>query len=208
MLLNIILSNQVKGKTIKTILLSFMLFFLVGCQTDHKPLFTYNKTNQQLSFQLDSNTQYDLNVRSFKYQQRYSQNVLNAYTLNDEINAISIEHIQLTGNGAWRGQPRSVYENFIKEKLKIKSMQILSRKEINNYEFTTYKIDDKYLLHFIYIWESQRDTFIYDAKGLLYNKLIKKLNPAYEVETYDLSNYSRLFNESLVFYNTIYGYFK
>ncbi len=203
-----ILNKPIKGKLIKNFLLLFTILFFLGCQSEHKPLFTYKQDKQQLLFQIDQKMQFQLTARSFKYQLRHGQNVFKAFTLYDDINAIFIEHVQLSPNGGWNGQPRSVYRNFIKEKLRIKSMEVLDRQEMGNYEFTTYKINNKYVLYFVYIWESQRDTFIYDAKGLLYNKLIKKLNPSHNTNSLDLPNYGRLFNESLVHYNTIYRYFQ
>lgn len=190
----------------KTFLIVLAMLFL-GCQSaNYKPIFEYDLKKQQLNFQIDAKTEFQLKVHSFKYQPRHSNKVMNAYTLMDDINSITIEHIHLSIDNDWAGQPRSVYEGFMKQRLGIKYLEVLSREDFGKYEFTTYKVDKKYLLHFVYIWETSKNTFIYDAKGLLYNKLIHKFKP--NTDPIDLPTYKKHMKESIVFNNTVYHFFK
>lgn len=188
----------------------FLLFIcailLLGCQTSYKPVFSYDLKLQRLDFQIDAKTEFQLKVHSFKYQPRHSNKVINAFTLMDDINSITIEHIHLGPDNDWTGLPRSVYEGFMKQRLNIKYLEVLSREDFGNYEFTTYKVNKKHLLYFVYIWESNKNTFIYDAKGLLYKKLIHKFMP--NIDPVDLPNYKKQMKESIVFNNAVYHFFK
>jgi len=134
----------------------------------------------------------------------------NSYILNSsssEYGNIFIEHVSLNTNCIWNGFERSFFDNLFKEKTHIKTMIALERIDFDDYEFSTYLIDDKYIMNLIAKFSVDENTFIVDYKGVLFNEMIKNFDPKY-INTYQnkprfFSNY----NSSLVNQNIIENYF-
>ncbi len=158
-----------------------------------------------LKFLLNSEEYYSYEVDDYDTKTRHSPYTSEAYTLNNS--EFFLEAVKLQRDSSWRGQPRSIYEGFFKEELKIKKMEILKREEFGHYEFTTYKINDSFIIHLIYIWSVKKDIFIFDAKGKLFTALLKQLNESYEYEydSYELGEIN--FNISIVKTNALKSYF-
>ena len=86
-------------------------------------------------------------------------------------------------------------------------MELLEKKEFRHYEFLVYKIDEKYILNVIYIYEINKEVFIVDQKGNLYENLLKNFDKNYvykfeknQIDFIDL-------NLSLVKNNAMKSYF-
>lgn len=150
--------------------------FLSGCATstyttkDDKIFLNYPNTNKTLiTLKFDTN--------NIEYNN--SSCTMNPYTAKQNFNNfgdISIEHIPLNINCEWHGLSRGFYESFIQEKVKFSSMKLIKRFDIENYEFSQYQIDKKYLLNLIFIWDANESTFILDSSGKLTASLLDKLS--------------------------------
>lgn len=134
----------------------------------------------------------------------------NAYTTNStskEYGNIFIEHIALTPTCKWNGFQRSYFDDLFKQKTNIKTMVALERIDFQNMEFSTYLINDKYIMNLIYDFSSSSDTFIIDYKGVLFNKMIKNFDKNYINKYIDKPRFSSNYNASLAKQNIIEHYF-
>jgi hypothetical protein len=134
----------------------------------------------------------------------------NSYILNSsssEYGNIFIEHVSLNSNCIWNGFERSYFDNLFKEKTHVKTMVALERIDFSDYEFSTYLIDDKYILNLISKFSLDENTFIVDYKGVLFNKMIKIFDSNYVNSYLDKPRFSSNYNNSLVNQNVIKNYF-
>lgn len=167
------------------------------------PLFVFE--SQALKFFLNSDEYYDFPISGYDIKTRHDPFVMEAYTLKN--NDLFLEFIKVHSDSTWNGQPRSLYESFIKSELKLKSLEILEREDIGNYEFTTYRVNNSFILHMIYIWEVNKDIFILDTKGKLFSSILSQLKENY---TYSYENDEKgeiNFDISLVKNNAFHNYF-
>ncbi|KAB7888313.1 hypothetical protein GA417_00620 [Poseidonibacter ostreae] len=58
-------------------------------------------------------------------------------------------------------------------------MDLLEKKEYKNFDFYTFKIDNHFILNFIYVYELNKDVFILDIKSELYENLLKNFDKEY-----------------------------
>ncbi len=159
-----------------------------------------------LKFLLRSGDYLSYKTNNLSKKARFSPSVLDAYTLSNK--EIFLESVTINTNFTWSGQPRSIYEDFFKEELNIDSKVLLKRIDIGNYEFSIYKIDDSFILHFIYIWFHDKNIFIVDSKGELFQELLKELKDDYIYKYDDEKKGEINFDISIVQSNTIKGYFE
>jgi len=124
-----------------------------------------------------------------------------------EYGKIFVEYINLNFNCSWHGLPRSYFDDLFKEKNNIKSMNVIERLDIKNFEFTTYLIDNKYILNLIYDFSSLRETFIIDYKGVLFTEMIQSFDSKYVNNYLNKERYFSEYNNSLVSQNIIGNYF-
>ena len=87
-------------------------------------------------------------------------------------------------------------------------MEILEKIEYDGYDFITYKIDEHFILNFIYIYELQKDVFILDIKSELYTNLLKNFNENYKYKYEKNEENKMAFDISLVKENAFREYFK
>lgn len=168
-----------------------------------QPLFVFDK--ECLKFLLDCDEYYCYEIGEYDYKTRHSAYISEAFTLNNE--EFFLESVKLENSSSWKGQARSIYEGFLKDKLKIKKLEILKRENIDHYEFTTYKINDSFILHLIYICSFNSDIFIIDAKGKLFATLLKQLRENYVYEYKEDEKGEINFNISIVKMNMLECYF-
>ncbi|KAB7886027.1 hypothetical protein [Poseidonibacter ostreae] len=126
---------------------------------------------------------------------------------NSEYGDIFIEHFSLNSNCEWNGFQRSYFDNLFKEKTAIKTMVALERIDFPSYEFSTYLINDKYILNLIYEYAANKNTFILDYKGELFSEMIKKFDKNYKNKYLEYQRFSSRYNSSLVNQNIIKNYF-
>ncbi|WP_321314877.1 hypothetical protein [Halarcobacter sp.] len=166
---------------------------------------TYKFENNKLFFKLSNDQYYEYELNDYDIKTRHDSYINEAYTLST--NDIFMEYIKCDQNVQWKGQALSIYEGFIKEKLNINELDTLEKKEIDNYIFKLYNVDNSFVLHMIYIYSPVLNIMILDTKGDLYKNLLLKLDSKYE---YKYSTYNRgdvNFNISIVKENSIRSYF-
>jgi hypothetical protein len=169
-----------------------------------RPIFKYE--NDKLKFLLNSDEYFDFTISDLIKKTRHSSHTLDAYTLLN--NDIFLESVILNSNSTWSGQARSLYENFLKSELKLKSLNILNREDIGNYEFTTYKVNDSFILHLIYIWNSNQNIFIIDTNGKLFSTLLSQLKENYSYKYQDELKSEINFDISIVKSDILGEYFQ
>lgn len=166
---------------------------------------SYKFENNQLHFKLRNDEFFKYDLIDYEMKTRHDSYIMEAYTLSTQ--DIFLEYIRLDTSAAWRGQPLSLFEGFFKEKLKIRSFDVLENKEISNYTFKVYKIDDSFVFHMIYISTAVSDLMIIDTKGELYKDLIFRLDGKYTYKYDKEEKGSVNFNISMVKENCIKGFF-
>lgn len=168
-----------------------------------RPYFSLEEN--ELKFKIDSDTFFKFPVLNMETKTRYDSYVLEAYTL--KANNIHVEYIHTDNDVSWNGQAFSFFKDLLKENIKAKSMDLLEKKEFRHYEFLVYKINGQYILNLIYIYEINKEVFIVDTKGELYENLLKNFDKTYvyqfeknQIDFMDL-------NLSLVKNNAMKSYF-
>lgn len=169
-----------------------------------RPYFSLEEN--ELKFKIDSDNFYLFPISNIEIKTRYDPYVLDAYTMTS--NQVYVEYIHTDMDVSWNGQALSFFTSLLKYDLKINSMDLLEKKEFNNYEFLTYKIDDSYILNLIYIYEMNKEVFIIDLKSELYENLLRNFDKNYKYKFARNGELSLDLNTSIVKNNAIYGYFR
>lgn len=169
-----------------------------------RPIFSFDEHSNQLSFKLSNDERFRYDLEPYEIKTRHDSYAIHAYTLKTE--SLYLEYINLDSFSSWNGLSRSLYEKLLKEKLKVK-LEILERVELDHYEFSTYKVDEQFVLHLIFIWETDKDILILDTKGELYKGLLKSLKNTYTYKFDDEEKGKVNFDISLVKENSIKQYF-
>ena len=134
----------------------------------------------------------------------------NSFIINSQTpkyGKIFIEHVELNNNCEWNGFSRSYFDNLFKEKTHVKSMVAVERVDFENFEFSTYLINDKYILNLISEFSGSKSVFTLDYKGLLFNEMIKKFDKNYVSVYLEKPRFSSNYNSSLVNQNIVKDYF-
>ena len=166
---------------------------------------TFSFKDNTLIFKVSSDEFYTYELGNYDLKTRHDPYVLEAYTLKNK--DISLEYIKVDEDTSWNGSAISFYETFFQNELKIKSLVKIEDVEISNYVFRIYKIDDSFCFFYIYIYEVNKDIFIIDTKGELYNNLIKKFKNDYSNKLEDIEKGDINFDISLVKRNSIEDFF-
>ena len=140
-----------------------------------RPYFSLDEN--ELKFKIDSDNFYKFPVLNIETKTRYDSYVLEAYTLKAD--NIHVEYIHTDDDVSWNGQALSFFKDLLKENIKAYSMDLLEKKEFAHYEFLVYKINGQYILNVIYIYEINKEVFIVDTKGELYENLLKNFDKTY-----------------------------
>lgn len=140
-----------------------------------RPYFSLEEN--ELKFKIDTDTFYKFPILNIETKTRYDSYILDAYTLKAD--NIHLEYIHTDNDTSWNAQALSFFKDLLKESINASSMDLLEKKEFRHYEFLVYKIDEKYILNIIYIYEINKEVFIVDQKGDLYENLLKNLDKNY-----------------------------
>ena len=140
-----------------------------------RPYFTLEEN--QLKFKIDSDTFYKFPILNIETKTRYDSYILDAYTLKAD--NIHLEYIHTDNDISWNAQALSFFKDLLKESINAYSMDLLEKKEFAHYEFLVYKINGQYILNVIYIYEINKEVFIVDTKGELYENLLKNFDKNY-----------------------------
>ena len=159
----------------------------------------------ELKFKIDLDTFYKFPILNMETKTRYDSYILEAYTLKAD--NLHIEYIHTADDISWNGQALSFFKDLLKESIKAKNMELLEQKEFGHYEFLVYKIDDYFILNIIYIYEVNKEVFIVDTKGELYENLLKNFDKTYEYKFEKRPMDFRKLNFSLVKNNAMKSYF-
>ena len=140
-----------------------------------RPYFSLEEN--ELKFKIDSDTFFKFPILNIETKTRYDSYILDAYTLKAD--NIHLEYIHTDNDTSWNAQALSFFKDLLKESINPYSMDLLEKKEFRHYEFLVYKIDEKYILNVIYIYEINKEVFIVDQKGNLYENLLKNFDKNY-----------------------------
>ena len=166
---------------------------------------TFNLEDNILKFKINSEYFYTYTLDDYDTKTRHDSYILEAYTLKSK--NLFIEYIHTDADVSWNGLPSSFFIEVVKSKLNLKSMVVLESYEFNNYVFTTYKIDNHFILNFIYISEINKEIFILDISSQLYTNLLCNFKKDYKY-TYPKNEDDIVeFNFSLTRENNLNNYF-
>jgi hypothetical protein len=155
-------------RTLKTIIKSIVKL--------SRPIFNFE--NNKLNFKVSPEHFYSYELDNYETKTRHDSYTVEAYTIKSD--NLFIEYIHVDSDVQWRGLASSLYIEFLKDKLAIKNMDILEKKEYENFDFYTFKIDGHLILNFIYIYEINKDVFILDIKSELYENLLRNFDKNYK----------------------------
>jgi hypothetical protein len=117
------------------------------------------------------------------------------------------EYIDLNRSCKWNGMQRGFFVDLFKSTLKLQNMKVVERVDYSNYEFTTYLIDDKYYLNFVYKYSIYEDLFIVDYDGKFFDEKIKEFDKNYENKFLSKPRFISNYSNSLVKMNILNSYF-
>lgn len=161
--------------------------------------------NNHFYFKLRDDTFYEYDLKEYDMKTRHDSYVIEAYTLSNE--DIYLEYMKTDPNTSWNGEALSLYQDFFKEKLFIKSFETLETKKIGTYTFKSFKIDESFVLHMIHIFMGRSDVIIIDMKGDLYKNLLFRLDGNYLYKYDEEEKGSVNFNISMVKENNLRSFF-
>lgn len=168
-----------------------------------RPYFTLEEND--LKFKIDSDNFYLFPLSNIETKTRHDPYVLEAYTMT--ANGLFLEYIHTDTDVSWNGQALSFFTSLLRHDLKANEMKLLEKREFKHYEFLVYEIDESYILNIIYIYEINKDVFIIDLKGELYENLLKNFHKDCTYKFKRNGNNLPNINTSLVKNNAIYSYF-
>lgn len=169
------------------------------------PYMTLEENDLKFKISSDDHT-FKYTLLNIETKTRHDAYILEAYTLSAD--DIYLEYIHIDADVSWNGQALSFFISLLKEHIKAKKFELLEKEEFPHYEFLTYKVDDKYILNIIYIYEMHKEVFIIDKKSDLYKKLLKNFNKEYIYQfTKNDDSIPSIVNLSLVKNNAMNGYF-
>ena len=169
-----------------------------------RPYFTLEEN--QLKFKIESDNFYYFPISNIETKTRHDPYVLEAFTLTAK--QLYLEYIHTDMDVSWNGQAFSFFISLLKRDIRAKSMDLLEKKEFNHYDLMVYKIDNSYILNLIYIYELDKEIFIVDLKGNLYEGLLKNFEKDYKYEVERNKKLNLTLNTSVVRNNAIQGYFR
>lgn len=167
------------------------------------PIFNFDQN--ELKFQIDSNDMFSYSLDNFDFKTRHDPYSIEAYTIKN--NDIFVEHIRLDSDCAWNCDAYGTFKSFFKEKIKATSMELIKEFSIDNYTFSTYKVDDDFMVHLIHVYDVNKNTFIVDTKGKLFEALLRELDPHYVYEYEKEKRVNVFFDLSMVKENAIRSFF-
>jgi hypothetical protein len=182
-------------RTLKTIVKSIVKL--------SRPVF--NLEDNKLNFKVNPEHFYSFNLDNYETKTRHDSYTIEAYTIKSD--NLFIEYIHTDSDVQWRGLPSSLYIEFIKDKLGFIKMDILEKKEYENFDFYTFKIDEHFILNFIYIYELNKDVFILDIKSELYENLLRNFDKKYKYKFEQNKEDSLDIDISIVNDNNFFNYF-
>ena len=156
-------------KLINLFFIALMALFFTACNST-----SFNSVNNVNNY---------IDLSKVKKQFTSDNCTSSSYILNtssDEYGDIFIEEVSLNNNCEWNGFQRSFFDDLFKEKTAIKTMVALERIDFQSYEFSTYLINDKYIMNLIYEFSANENKFIVDYKGNLFTKMIKQFDKSYK----------------------------
>jgi len=192
---------------LKSIVLIVSVMFFAGCGS---LVYDYNHDEKEFVFNFKDGSHYAVRLQEPKHVGTFNQCTMNSYTLNDHNDVygkLFIEHISLSPDCTWNGLSTSFFISLFKDTLKLKSVKTIETIDIDNYSFTTYKINDEFYMNFILAFDTMSSTLILDYEGELSADILKRLKPSYRNKYLERLRFSSEYNESLVLKNPIYGYF-
>ena len=169
-----------------------------------RPYFTLEEN--QLKFKIESDNFYYFPISNIETKTRHDPYVLEAFTLTAK--QLYLEYIHTHMDVSWNGQAFSFFISLLKRDIRAKTMDLLEKKEFNHYDLMVYKIDNSYILNLIYIYELDKEIFIVDLKGNLYEGLLKNFEKDYKYEFERNKKLNLTLNTSVVRNNAIQGYFR
>lgn len=167
------------------------------------PIFNFDQN--ELKFQIDSNDMLSYGLDNFDVKTRHDPYAIEAYTIKNR--DIFVEHIRLDNDCAWNCDPYGSFKSFFKEKSKVDSMELEKEFTIDNYTFSTYKINDDFIVHLIHIYDVNKNTFIVDTKGELFRTLLMHLDPHYVYKYENEKKEDVFFDLSMAKENAIRSFF-
>lgn len=168
-----------------------------------RPIFNFEDNN--LSFKVSPEHFYLYKLDNYETKTKHDSYTFEAYTI--ESDNLFIEYIHTQSDVQWRGLPSSLYLEFLKDRLGFKTMDILEKKEYKNFDFYTFKIDNHFILNFIYIYELNKDVFILDAKSELYENLLRNFDKKYKYKFEKNKENILDIDVSIVNENNFFNYF-
>jgi hypothetical protein len=159
-----------------------------------------------LKFKITSEFSFKFLLSNIETKTRHDAYVLDAYNLKTK--DIYIEYIHTINGVIWNSQPFSAFLDLLKDELKTNSFKNIFKKSFSPYEFNIYEVDNVYKLYIIYIYEMNKEIFIVDTKGELYENLLRNFEKSYNCNFEKNENNHFDLNISLVKKNALRNYFK
>lgn len=167
-----------------------------------RPCFHFD--NNKLNFKINSDYFYTYNLEDFDVKTRHDPYILEAYSVKSDY--IFLEYIHLDEDVKFRSSPLDLYENFLKNRLRINSIFVLEKKVLGEYTFVVYKTDEDTIFYIIYIEDENKHIFLLDSRGSLYKNIFVSFGECIELK--EQEKYLLFSSDiSMVKYNALNSYF-
>lgn len=184
-----------------------VVLFLSSCSYNY---FNYDTKKDLISFPLSKDKSMIVKLDNSKFEYRFSQCSFNSYTLKDKsekYGELFLENIELESSCQWNGLASGYFIYELRNQMKFKDFKFIERFKKDNYEISTYKIDNSSYINIIELYTTSTNLFIVDNKGVLSAELIRNLDSKYMFKYDELKRVNIDYNYSLVDNNFYKSYF-
>lgn len=191
----------------KSIFIIILALFFSACSSQ---TFFFGVNNNELHFKVPNEKFYTLKLATPAIVVNNDSCSMYSYTLNDslkEYGNIFIEDINLHSNCQFNTEALGAFMYEFKEQLHLKSLEKVEEITHQNYEFSTYKVNDTQYMNVIYIYSPFSMTFIVDYDGKLHNELLMQFDAKYTNGFITQKRFDANYHYSLVKMNLFKHYF-
>ncbi len=152
------------------------VFILSGCAGQ---LVQYETDSKMLSLRIKDKVRHEVKFVDPKYLPYGGQCSDGDFTLVEhnipKYGTLLIQHLGVKGGCAWHQSPTGYFVDTMKRAFKAKEAKLLNKKNMNQYTFFEYRLDDRINVSLIELWGARENTFIIDSDGVLSKELQEKL---------------------------------
>lgn len=173
----------------------------------HSSKFSYDENSYKVSLTLTNTKNIKIQLSSPIYIESNNNCTNRAFILKDKSDLygnVFIEYVDFHNDCNFTGEARGLYQNYLKDKLKLDSLQVHKKFLINESEFIVFIVNDEYILNFLHVYDYDKHAFVLDFTGKVFNELVQVYKPDFKANTQEYNRVDLSLDISIVKDNHLY----